>query len=83
MYAKRNEILDSESIHDSILVAVENHITDVVKSKLLDSEKLTKEDLQEIVDYSNTLLKDDISMDEISSMDPDAIIYFVKEKILK
>ena len=82
MYAKRNEILDSESIHDSILVAVENHITDVVKSKLLDSEKLTKEDLQEIVDYSNTLLKDDISMDEISSMDPDAIIYFVKEKIL-
>ena len=82
MYAKRNEILDSESIHDSILVAVENHITDVVKSKLLDSEKLTKEDLQEIVDYSNTLLKDDISIDEISSMDPDAIIYFVKEKIL-
>ena len=82
MYAKRNEILDSESIHDSILVAVENHITDVVKSKLLDSEKLTKEDLQEIVDYSNTLLKDDISMNEISSMDPDAIIYFVKEKIL-
>ena len=82
MYAKRNEILDSESIHDSILVAVENHVTDVIKSKLIDSEKLTKEDLQEIVDYSNTLLKDDISMDEISSMDPDAIIYFVKEKIL-
>lgn len=82
MYAKRNEILDSESIHDSILVAVENHITDVVKYKLLDSEKLTKEDLQEIVDYSNTLLKDDISIDEISSMDTDAIIYFVKEKIL-
>ena len=82
MYAKRNEILDSESIHDSILVAVENHITDVVKSKLIDSENLTKEDLQEIADYSNTLLKDDISMDEISSMDPDAIIYFIKEKIL-
>ena len=82
MYAKRNEILDSESIHDSILVAVENHVTDVVKSKLIDSEKLTKEDLQEIVEYFNTLLREDIKFDEISSMDSDAIIYFVKEKIL-
>ena len=82
MYAKRNEILDSESIHDSILVAVENHVTDVVKSKLIDSEKLTKEDLQEIVEYFNTLLREDIKFDEISSMDADAIIYFVKEKIL-
>ena len=82
MYAKRNEILDSESIHDSILVAVENHVTDVVKSKLIDSEKLTKEDLQEIVEYFNTLLREDIKFDEIASMDSDAIIYFVKEKIL-
>ena len=82
MYAKRNEILDSESIHDSILVAVENHVTDVVKSKLIDSEKLTKEDIQEIVEYFNTLLREDIKFDEISSMDSDAIIYFVKEKIL-
>ena len=82
MYAKRNEILDSESIHDSILVAVENHVTDVVKSKLIDSEKLTKEDLQEIVEYFNTLLREDIKFDEIASMDADAIIYFVKEKIL-
>ena len=82
MYAKRNEILDSESIHDSILVAVENHVTDVVKSKLIDSEKLTKEDLQEIVEYFNTLLREDIKFDEISSIDSDAIIYFVKEKIL-
>ena len=82
MYAKRNEILDSESIHDSILVAVENHVTDVVKSKLIDSEKLTKEDLQEIIEYFNTLLREDIKFDEISSMDPNAIIYFVKEKIL-
>ena len=82
MYAKRNEILDSESIHDSILVAVENHVTDVVKSKVIDSEKLTKEDLQEIVEYFNTLLREDIKFDEIASMDSDAIIYFVKEKIL-
>ena len=82
MYAKRNEILDSESIHDSILVAVENHVTDLVKSKLIDSEKLTKEDLQEIVEYFNTLLREDIKFDEIASMDSDAIIYFVKEKIL-
>ena len=82
MYAKRNEILDSESIHDSILVAVENHVTDVVKSKLIDSEKLTKEDLQEIVEYFNTLLREDIKFDEIASMDADAIIYFIKEKIL-
>ena len=82
MYAKRNEILDSESIHDSILVAVENHVTDVVKSKLIDSEKLTKEDIQEIVEYFNTLLREDIKFDEIASIDSDAIIYFVKEKIL-
>ena len=52
MYGKRNEILDSESIHESVLNSIHNHVTDLVKSRNIDNI-ITDEELQSITDFAN------------------------------
>ena len=80
MYGKRNEILDSESIHETVLNSIHNHITDLVKSRNADSH-ITDEELQSITDFANeNLLKNDISKVELENRDADDIIEYLYEK---
>ena len=84
MYGKRNEVLDNESIHDTILEAIKNHVTDVVKSHLFPEGKLTENDLKEIVEYINEkLLKKDIKLSEIEGNSDDKIIDIIYTKIIE
>ncbi|MBR4350964.1 MAG: preprotein translocase subunit SecA [Bacilli bacterium] len=58
MYERRNEILDRDSIHDSILKLIREHIDEVVKGHLIVSGELTEKDVDEIAEYCNeNLLK--------------------------
>lgn len=68
MYAKRNRILDDESVHDLVLRSVKNNINKVVEERLLNSPNLTKEDKEEIIDYVNNLLPKDIKDSEIENL---------------
>ena len=84
MYGKRNEVLDNESIHDTILEAIKNHVTDVVKSHLFPEGKLTDNDLKEIVEYINeNLLKNDINLSDIENKSDDEIIDILYSKIVE
>ena len=84
MYGKRNEVLDNESIHDTILEAIKNHITDVVKSHLFPEGKLTENDLKEIVEYINeNLLKKDIKLSDIDGKSDDEIVDILYVKIVE
>ena len=75
MYEKRNEILDSESIHETVLTTFRNHITDLVKSHIAPEGYLTEQDIEDIVDFTNeNLLKKDIKKSQISNMDEEKII---------
>ena len=42
IYAKRNEILDNDSIHENILNDFKDYITDIVNSHLVESNKLKR-----------------------------------------
>ncbi len=58
MYERRNEILDKDSIHDSILNLIKEHIEEVVRGHLITSGELTEQDVSEIAEYCNeNLLK--------------------------
>ena len=58
MYERRNEILDKDSIHDSILNLIKEHIEEVVRGHLITSGELTEKDVDEIAEYCNeNLLK--------------------------
>jgi len=75
IYAKRNEILDNDSIHDTVLEAVKNHVTDLVKSHVYPEGYLTDNDLKEIVEFVNeNLLKKDITVKSIKDKKEDEII---------
>ena len=61
IYGRRNQILDSDSIHSITLEHFKNHIANIVNSHLVDSNKLTGLDVTEILETVNeNLLKNDL-----------------------
>ena len=54
IYARRNEILDEESIHDKIIATFKNTINNLVESHIAPENYLTESDLEEIAEYVNT-----------------------------
>ena len=53
IYEKRNEILDSESIHETTLETFRNYINSLVSSHIMPEGKLTENDLSEILEVVN------------------------------
>ena len=83
IYAKRNEVLDNESIHDTVLEAIKNHVTDLVKSHLYPEGHLTDNDLKEIVEFANeNLLKNDISLKDVKDKKDDEVIDIIYSSIV-
>ena len=66
MYDKRNQILDSESIHDMVIETFKNYVEDIVYSHLEEEENLTRNDKSEILERINELLKEYKSSSEIA-----------------
>ncbi len=82
IYASRNQILDSESIHSITLEHFRNHIADIVNSHLVDSNKLTGLDVTEILETVNeNLLKKDLSVEELEGLDPESLIETIYEHV--
>ena len=83
MYQKRNDVLDNESIHDEVLRAFKDHITDLVKSHVYPEGHLTDEDFNEIVSYTNeNFLKSDIIVEDVKGHKEEEIINFIYEKVI-
>ena len=80
MYGRRNEILDSESVHEQVLECMINYVTDLVKSHTIDGI-LSEQDKKEIVSFANeNLLDKDITENDISSLLDDDMIDFLYNK---
>ncbi len=84
MYTRRNEILDSESIHNTVLDTFKNYITDLVNSHIYPEGRLTNNDIKDIVEFANeNLLKKDIDKEEIDNRSPEEIIDIIYELVVK
>ena len=78
IYAKRNEILDNTSIHDTVLESIKNHVTDLVKSHVYPEGHLTDKDIEEIVDFANeNLLKKHLNVKDIKGRTEEEIIEII------
>lgn len=83
MYTRRNEILDSESIHNTVLDTFKNYITDLVNSHIYPEGRLTNDDIKDIVEFANeNLLKKDIDKEDIDNRSPEEIIDIIYEKVV-
>ena len=83
MYTRRNEILDSESIHETVLNTIRNHVMDLVNSYIYQEGKLTEEDIKNIAEFINeNLLINDMNFDEIKDKSPDEMIDFITDRVI-
>ena len=83
MYSRRNEILDSESIHETVLDTIHNHISDLVNSHLFPEGRLTNDDVKDIVEFVNeNLLKKDIDKEDVDNRTTDEMINIITEKVV-
>ena len=82
IYEKRNEILDSESIHEIVIKVFNDFITHLVESHL-DNNHLNGQDLNEILEFVNgKLLTKKISLDDLDGMDYHKIIDYICAEIV-
>ena len=83
IYAKRNEILDNESIHNDILDSIRRSVSDLVKSHIYPEGTLTHDDIDKIVVYVNDkLLRKSIKADELYDMKEEELSNFIYEKVV-
>ena len=84
MYRRRNEILDSESIHDTVLDTFHNHVEDLVNSHIFPEGRLTNDDIIDIVKFANEdLLKHDIDKEEVDNRSPEEIVEIIYNKLIE
>ena len=68
IYKRRNQILDSISIHSTVIQSMKDHINDLVQSHIFPEGKLTNDDIREITESVNSnLLRNDIDKEELDN----------------
>ena len=84
MYARRNEILDKESIHDSIIRLIKEHVDEVVTNHTIYQKDLTEQDCDEICEYmnENLLSKSFIKVSEIINEPVQKVIDFISKVVI-
>ena len=85
IYDKRNEILDNQSIHETVLNGFKEYITNLVMSHLIDNKHLQDNDYKEILEAANeNLLKHyRLNLSEIQSKSEQEVIDIIYDKVLK
>ncbi len=83
MYERRNEILDNESIHDTVVETIKNSVSDLVESHIYPEGKLTEDDIKDIVEYVNEkLLKKDIKESDVEGKTIDETKELISNKVV-
>ena len=85
IYKMRNEILDNESVHQTVLDFMHNYITDLVYSHIEPEGKITKRDVSEILELTNTRLlkKYPLLPGELEDKNEDVIVDYVYDRVVK
>ncbi len=84
MYARRNEILEKESIHESILKLIQEHVDEVVTNHTIYQKDLTEQDCDEICEYmnENLLSKSFIKVSEIINEPVEKVIKHITDVVI-
>ncbi|MBQ9024714.1 MAG: preprotein translocase subunit SecA [Bacilli bacterium] len=85
MYARRNEVLDNESIHETIINLIKDHVYNLVMSHLIEQKELLEFDCSEICEYvnENLLRKGHINVSEIINKNHDEVIEILQNRIIE
>ena len=75
IYNRRNEILESESIHESILEVFKNTISNLIETHSSKDGKLTSDGKKELVEYANAnyLKNNALNLNEVKDLNENEI----------
>ncbi len=84
IYERRNEILDNENIHDSVIEIFKNTISNLVDDHIEPEGYLTEDDKSEIIEYVNTnyLKNKKMNVEDILDKNDDEIKSILADRIL-
>lgn len=84
MYAKRNEILDNENVHEQVMNTIKEHVERVIRRHTDERGVITESSCNEIVEYVNeNLLKTaNLKLSEILNKDVSEIINAIEGKVI-
>jgi len=83
IYDKRNEILDSESIHSTILNTIRDYIDVLVNDHIYPEGHLTDNDLTDILETVNSkLLKTPINIKVIENKNVEEVINIISDNVI-
>ena len=85
IYGKRNEILDSDSIHETILKTFRDNISNLVNVHTIETSKLSHEDYAEILEATNeNLLKRyRLNLSDIEGKSNEEVIDIIYDNVVK
>ena len=85
IYARRNEILDMDSIHERILETFKNVIHDVCAGHIEPEGYLTEEDKDDITEYvnNNYLKKNNLKFVDIKDLNDEETEQFITDLVIK
>ena len=82
IYEKRNEILDNEDIHSSVLETFKNYVEAIVEMHLDENGNFTGNSLSELMESINEVLKNKVELKDLSGISKDDMVNFLYEKIV-
>ena len=84
IYERRNNILDSDSIHEETLNTFRHHIEDLVKSHIAPEGYLTTDDFKQITEFANeNLLLNDIEQKDIEKLSEEDTINKLYQQVVE
>ena len=84
IYGKRNEILDSESIHSNVLNTFKDYVDELVESHLIDSSNLTIKDKEGILEPINGIVYNGkITINEIENKNVDELKTYLYDLLVR
>ena len=81
IYKKRNDILEKESIHEDIIEIITNFVYDNIDSHITQSDN--RNDVSELLEVMNDLLKDKITIDEILELTTEEKAQYICNKLIQ
>jgi len=83
IYGMRNEILDTDDIHSVVVEMINNYISALVEDHIAPEGYLTINDLSEILEAVNQIVKNDITIEGLDAQQSDNVIKVLSEKVIK
>ena len=85
IYTKRNEIIDTDDIHDKVLASFRSAIVSLCESHIAPEGYLTEDDRTEIVEYVNTnfLKKGNLKLDDIKDLKDQEVVDHIYDLVIK